>query len=177
MSPVIEICIFPSSEGYRSDRILLDKAVVDAKGLLLSVILWGRFIACYLVIGWESLQHHQNLRDDKTLYGRLREGLKDCFSGPVHEVFHIQPQPDLDISPPPPPSLSAPVTELAFIVPKDSTPDEVARNKSSLVGLMNELVKVTSETPGSTSKGLWGASVDRKQENIVFMGGWQSAEI
>ncbi|KDQ62442.1 hypothetical protein JAAARDRAFT_54397 [Jaapia argillacea MUCL 33604] len=167
--PVVEFCMFPSTEEYQENPVKGLTGVFD--------ILWNKaegtqFVyhgvekedleTAYLLVGWKTLAHHLKLMSNTTYYDPLLASLESSMSTSLSnvEVIHIQ------FGFPPNKAFESPVTELSFITPKSE--DEEERVK------VTEMVKEMERM--LTKAGIpcaWGPAVD-KEGLVTLAVGWES---
>ncbi|KAF9237205.1 hypothetical protein BU15DRAFT_63272 [Melanogaster broomeanus] len=114
----------------------------------------------FIVILWETLEHHVALQNDNVKYSLLRASISGAAEN--RHVFHVFPKSD------PSSGFTADALEIAILTLKAGrTTDDISEG-------MDELV--SQKTPGIMGSPTWGRVHEEKETVVIFVG-WSSREM
>ncbi|EKM54096.1 uncharacterized protein PHACADRAFT_174597 [Phanerochaete carnosa HHB-10118-sp] len=166
--PAVEVAIFTASEAYKKDPTVILPALKLLQSISGCVSIWhGLQIQdsslLYLVIFWETLDHHLVYMNDKEEYPKLGIAMQPAIEkllGLYHVRFPIDIQPALD----------APVTEIAQWTVSEGA--DLSAFQEKVKALINA---AHAGAPNEVFLGGLGEVVEGERKLSVVLG-WHSLE-
>ncbi|EKM51902.1 uncharacterized protein PHACADRAFT_187291 [Phanerochaete carnosa HHB-10118-sp] len=167
--PVAEIAKIVASDAYRADYTVINEVfeiLTETPGF---VGIWHGLTVqepqyLYVVILWETVEHHRALMEDQVVYPAFNEKMRKVSNGRVWK-YHVHFNNDTDKA------LSAPVTEFALTTAEDST--EVAGHLETADISFPLLYKTL---PDEIFESGWGPTVESDRKFMICLG-WHSLEL
>ncbi|KIJ63957.1 hypothetical protein HYDPIDRAFT_168079 [Hydnomerulius pinastri MD-312] len=167
--PVAEIIRFPPKESYLESpketlkgffEILasVDGFVSAHHGLQLEESLDGEERG-FIIILWETIEHHHALQKDTEKYPKLRAALRNAADD--RTMFHVFPEKD------PSSGFPANALEIAVLTLKEG------HSREDIRVAMDDLT--AQKTPGLVGEPTWGLVHEEKDKVLMFVG-WSSKE-
>ncbi|EKM54095.1 uncharacterized protein PHACADRAFT_196527 [Phanerochaete carnosa HHB-10118-sp] len=161
--PAVEIATFTASEAYKKDPTVILPALKLLQGISGCIRHIQDSSLLYLVIFWETLDHHLVYMNDKEEYPKLDVALQLAIEKPLG-LYHVRFPMDIQ------PAFDAPVTEIA-----QWTVSEGA-DLSAFQGKVKTLINLFhSGAPSEVFLGGLGEVVEGERKLSVIIG-WHSLE-
>ncbi|KJA23213.1 hypothetical protein HYPSUDRAFT_40009 [Hypholoma sublateritium FD-334 SS-4] len=165
--PIHEIIMFNASEAFATDPAGTLKPAAEffsKTGGCLGV--WGGIAeeekTGYIVIAWETFEHHQAIMDAPGYPGTT--GLAPVFAGETKKVYHVE------LTESPDEALSMPTTEILSMSLKKN------KTRADLAGALDILTARLTAEEGCSNTYAWGQTREDPNRTVYLFLGWESTK-
>lgn len=166
--PVVEVATFVASEAYKKDPSVIFPALDLLKTIPGCIGIWyGLQVQdpsyLYLVVLWETLEHHTNYMKDTVEYPKLGAALQPSMTDFLG-LYHVRFPEDIQTA------LNAPTTEIVhWTIPESTNVETFHKGVQQLIDLIQK------DMPGEVFRGGVGRVVEGERRLSVILG-WHSLE-
>jgi len=166
--PVVEVATFVASEAYKKDPSVILPALKLLQSTAGCIGIWhGLQIqdssSLYLIVLWETLDHHLVYMNDKEEYPKLGAAIQPAIERLIG-LYHVRFPEDIQ------PALNAPTTEIVQWTIPESTDLSAFHDKVKTL-----IDTVYADLPSEVFRGGLGKIVEDQRKLSVILG-WHSLE-